>query len=309
MRPHTLFLLLSFALFCGAISLAQTRADPASLLADGTKLLKAGQLDEAVAVYEKAAALAPDSFEAQLALGRALDLKGSFEPARTHLGKAVELATPEERARALMAMGVSFAFERKASDAARHYQRLLDIQMEAKAYSDAAATANALGRLYLESGDTANARKWYETGYETARRQADLPGPQLDLWQLRWEHAQARIAARRGDAAEAARHAQAVRAIVEKGGENEQQRPVYNALEGYINFYGGDSRAAIAWLLKADETDVFALGMLGQAYERVNEPRNARDCYRKVMAILQHDLQVAFTRPLAGERLKALGPG
>ncbi len=280
--------------------------DPAQLLAEGLKSQKQGQLEQALAAYERAVALKPDSFDAQLALGKAFDWKMEWPSAREHFGKAIELAKGDERPPALGAMAVSFAFERRPRDAAAYYQRLYDLQIEAKDLNGAGETANALGRVYLECGDTANARQWYESGYETARRQRDLPGPLLDLWQMRWEHAQARIAARRGDRTSAARHLEEVRKIVEKGGANASAWPTYYALEGYLHFYAKDYRAAIASLEKADPSDAFVLGMLGQAYERAGDRAHARGCYVKVTAILEHNLQVAFSRPLALERLRAM---
>ncbi len=285
------------------------QSDPERLVADGQKLQRAGRLDDARALYEKAAAQKPDLFDAQLALGKALDLQFSYDTARDHLAKAIELARDDERGPALTAMGVSFAFERKPGDAAKYYQRLFDLYMNAKDFTDAGEAADAIGRVYLECGDPVNALKWYETGYETARRQSNLPGPLLQLWQLRWEHAQARIAARRGERAEANVHLEAVKAIAQKSGPNSDQWALYDALEGYVAFYAKNYRAAMAALAKSDQADAFVLAMLGQAYEQAHDPMRARECYQKVMAIVQHhDLQVAFARPLASERLKSL-PG
>ncbi len=280
--------------------------DPAQIVAQGLKLQREGQLDGALALYTRAVSQKPDLLDAQLALGKALDLKFSYAAARDHLAKAIELAEGDARVPALAAMANSFAFERRAADAATFYQRAFDLQAARKQLSDAGETANALGRVYLECGDSANARRWYETGYETATRQTNLAAAVLDLWRLRWEHAQARIAIRQGDRAGAARHLLAVKAIVEKGGQNADQWPVYFALEGYVDFHARQDRAAIAALLKADPNDAFVLAMLGQAYERAGDPARARECYEKVMTLLQHSLQVAFARPVAVERLKRI---
>ena len=145
---------------------------------------------------------------------------------------------------ALAAMGTSFAFEARPEDAARYYRRSFDAQMEAKDLAGAAGTANALGRVYLESGNTQKAEQWYRTGYETARRIPHMPAAQLALWDMRWAHAQGRIAARRGQRAQALQHAAAVKRLLPTVAD-ENQRAAYPYLVGYIDFYTRHYRTAI----------------------------------------------------------------
>ena len=95
------------------------------------------------------------------------------------------------------ALAISYVFEANTAEAARHYQQLFDDQVAAAALDGAAATANALARLYLETGDLAKAQAWYRTGYDTAKKLTGLPADQVDLWEMRWQHAQSRLAARR----------------------------------------------------------------------------------------------------------------
>src|SRR5439155_280709 len=116
---------------------------------------------------------------------------------RAELQHAIELAPENAKNDALAAMAISFAFESKADEAARYYQRIYDAQMQANDPAAAAATANALGRVFLESGRLDKAEQWYRTGYETSQRLSQRPRSQLTLWDLRWEHALGRIAARR----------------------------------------------------------------------------------------------------------------
>ena len=47
-------------------------------------------------------------------------------------------------------------------------------------------------------GDIDGAANWYKTGYDTAMRKTDMKDTDKNLWAFRWAHAQARIAARRG---------------------------------------------------------------------------------------------------------------
>ena len=106
-----------------------------------------------------------------LGLGNALDLAGQGTEARTHFTKAIAAASDDTRAQALTAMAISFAFEGNAREAATFYQQVYDKQTAAANFGAAAGTANALGRVYLETGDLANAKRWYQTGLEAAKRQ------------------------------------------------------------------------------------------------------------------------------------------
>lgn len=303
--PAVLWITSCLAL-AGALGGAQEGEDPVALVKEGQKLNRAGQQDEALALYERALKIDPKNFDAHLASGVALDLKGDYARARMHLQRAIDVAPEEARPQALGAMAVSHAFEKNAAEAARYYQQQFDLLMKAQRLDNAAATANAMARAYLESGDPTNAERWYRTGYETAQKLTGLPPDQVDLWALRWHHAQSRIAARRGNAAEAARHAAEVKAIVDKGGLNAQQEPAYQYLVGYNALYAGQYDTAIAELLKADQTDPFILGLLAQACEKKGDTVKAKEYYGRALQSNSHNLQSAFTRPLARQKLAQL---
>jgi tetratricopeptide (TPR) repeat protein len=285
---------------------AQTPTDPIELVKEGRKLNAAGKQAEALELYQRALKIDPALFDAHLAAGVALDLQGDYARARTHLQRAIENAPEGQRAPAVNAMAVSWAFEKKAADAAKYYEENFEAALGTQAYDTAAGVANALGRVYLESGDLDEAAKWYERGYQTSRKLTSLPPDQADLWELRWAHAQSRIAARRGDAAEAARHAATVKAIVDKGGLNAEQLPAYQYLVGYNALYAGQYDAAVADLLKADQRDPFITGLLAQAYEKKGDKARAREYYQLAMQSSGHNLQNAFTRPLARRKLAEL---
>lgn len=286
-------------------ALAQTPTDPMELVKEGRKLNAAGKQDEALALYARALDANPNLFDAHLAAGIALDLKGDYARARQHLEKAITLAPAEARGQALSTMAVSYAFEGKAVEAARYYQQQFDAQVKAGTLDGAAATANALGRVYLESGDLANAQKWYDSGYATAKRIANLPPDQVDLWELRHQHALSRIAARKGDAAAAAAHAASVKAIVDKGGINAENLPIYHYLTGYNALYLKQYDKAITELATADQRDPFILGLTAQAYEKKGDSAKAREFYERVMTSNAHNIQNAFSRPIARSRLAA----
>src|SRR5947199_5284038 len=191
--------------------------DPLELVKQARKLNSDGDQDGALALYRQALERSPDLFDAHLGAGIALDLQGNYKDARKHLARAIELAPDGGKNQALSTMAVSYAFERDTAGASRFYRQVFDRQESTQDLGGAAETANALGRIYLESGDFDNGSKWYQTGYETSRRQPRLPADQIDLWNLRWAHAQARIAARRGREQEARSHAATVKSLLDKG--------------------------------------------------------------------------------------------
>src|SRR5438876_10784784 len=237
-----------FAVATGAVA-SQTSGsagqatDPIELVKQARKLNSEGKQDEALALYRQALERSPDLFDAHLGAGVAFDLQGNYKDAREHFAKAIELAPDGSKNQALTAMGVSYAFEGDAAAASRFYRQVFDRQAAAQDLGGAAETANALGRVYLESGDLENAFKWYQTGYETSRRQPKLPADQIDLWDLRWAHAQARIAARKGNLQEARAQTATVKSLLDKG-TNEDQRIQYPYLAGYVALYAKDYQTA-----------------------------------------------------------------
>ncbi len=236
----------------------------------------------------------------------ALDLKLDFTRARRHLSRALELSSADDRPQVLSALAVSYAFEGKAREASTFYKRLLDAQTTTSDFAGAAATANALGRVYLETGEVADARRWYETGYEYARRQPEpeSAGAQLKLWEFRWIHARARLAARSGNKAEAARLAKDARALIAATPTLAEQAPAQQYLDGYVALYAKDYAGAIAALETADERDPFVLALLAQAWQGKGDATRARDTWQRVLAIGSHNLQNAFARPKAVKALR-----
>lgn len=293
----------SLALCVGPGVQGTGQSDPAALVKEAQKLESSGQRSEALERYRKALELDPARFDAHLGLGRVMDLEGKYGEARQHIQKAIDLAPESGQNAALSTMGVAYAFEGKAAESAKYYQKVFDRQMASGAHDAAAGTANALGRVYLETGDAGNAEKWYRTGYETSQKIDKRSSEDVDLWEMRWHHAQARIAARRKQFDAARKHADAVRALVEKGTLDEGQRAAYPYLVGYVALYEGKHDEAIAALSTADQEDPFVLSLLAQAYEHKKDQAKAQELYKQILEIGGHSLPVAFSRPLARKRL------
>jgi predicted Zn-dependent protease len=156
--------------------------------------------------------------------------------------------------------------------------------------------------VLLELGDPEGGLTWYRTGYQTAQRKPKLSTADRALVELRWEHAQSRIAVRRGNVAEAKRHLATVKTLVDKE-PNSDQRPQYAYLAGYVVYYAKDYRQAIVELQQGDQEDPFILLLLAQAYEHLGDKARAREFYQKVLASNSHAVNNAFARPIARRKL------
>jgi tetratricopeptide (TPR) repeat protein len=287
-------------------ALQEPTTDPVQLVEQSRTLTATGRLDEAFAKLERALALDPKSADAHLQMGVALDIDGRYSEARQHFDRALTLTDEQAREPIVGAIAVSYVFDGDVLNAARYYQKLFDRQMANSRFDEAAATANALGRVFLETGDIVKADLWYQTGRETAGKLSNLPGDQIDLWAMRWHHAQSRIAARRGDHETASREADALQDLLDKNALNQKQASIYQYLQGYDAFYAGAYDDAIASLLQADQRDPFILGLLAQAYEKTGDISTARAYYTKVLASNRHDIQNALARAVAKQRLAAI---
>jgi tetratricopeptide (TPR) repeat protein len=268
------------------------------------KLSHEGKQAEALTLYREVLDKSPDSYEANLESGVALDLKGDYAKAQEHFAKAVEVAPADSKQQSLRAMAFSYVFAGNARKASEAETQVFNLRL-AKGDSVAGAEAcNELARIYLELGDPENAYKWYKTGYDTVSRKPDLSDADKNLWLFRWESAQARVAVRRGNADEARRHIPAAKAALDKA-NNPNQAAFYPYLTGYVAFYSSDYKTAIADLQKAEQHDPFILVLLGQAYEKSGDAAQAKDYYRKVLEINTHNPTNAFARPLAKKKLES----
>jgi tetratricopeptide (TPR) repeat protein len=266
-----------------------------------------GDADQAISLFQQALQTNPQLMEAETGIGTILDLEGKYDDARKHLANAIELAKPEQKVGALKSLAMSYAFQKNCKDATRYEQQAFDSQMAATPpdYIAAAETADELARICIESGDYNAAEKWYKTGHDTAFKKADLTDAEKDLWNFRWEHAQARLAARRGKKAEAQKHVAAAKAIIDRGVIDKAQAAFLPYLVGYVAFYTGDYKTAIDQLQQANQRDPFILVLLAQAYEKSGQKDQAMDLYKKVLTFNVHNPTGAFSRPLAKEKVGA----
>jgi tetratricopeptide (TPR) repeat protein len=272
----------------------------------GQQLMREGKLDDALALYSQTLQTSPNSLPANIAAGSVLDLTGQGAEARQHFGKAIQVAdTPEHKAMAQRAMAMSYAFEGNCTKTVQYEQQVFNYYGSVKDFFRQGETADEAARVCIDSGDLDTAYHWYEIGHETGLKEPDIKPARRDLWEFRWEHAQARIAARRGNQAEAQKHVAAAKAILDNG-TNPEQAQFLPYLQGYVAFYAGDYKAALQELLKANQNDAFIQCMIGQTYEKLGDEEKALEYYRKASTAIAHNPAAAYAIPLARKKLSSL---
>jgi len=269
----------------------------------GQQMMREGRLDDALALYLETLQTSPTSVPANIAAGSVLDLKSQGEEARKYFHKAIEVAdTPERKAMAQRAMAMSYAFEGNCKRTVDHEQQVFDYYGSVKNFFQQGEIADEAARVCIDSGDLDAAYHWYQVGHDTGLKEPDIKPARQDLWEFRWEHAQGRIAARRGNRAEAQKHVSAAKAILDKG-TNSEQALFLPYLKGYVAFYGGDYKAALDELLKANQNDPFIQCLIGQTYEKLGDKDKALEYYRKASAAIAHNSTAAYAVPFAKKKL------
>jgi tetratricopeptide (TPR) repeat protein len=294
----------TLVLFSPAVLFAQTPArQQPEFIKQGQQLMREGKLAEALALYRQTLQSSPVSLPANIAAGDVLDLMGKGEDARKYFQKAIDVAEkPEQKASAERAMAMSYAFEGNCKKTIEFEQKVFDYYVSVRDFFQQGEIADEAARACIDSGDLDTALHWYQVGHDTGLKEPDIKPARVDLWNFRWEHAQARLAARRGNLAEAQDHVTAAKAILDKGAIPEQAQ-FFPHLRGYVAFYGQDYKTAVEELLKANQNDPFIQCLLGQTYEKLGERDKAIESYRKAAAAIAHNPPAAYAVPFAKKRL------
>jgi tetratricopeptide (TPR) repeat protein len=297
-------------LFPGSVArlLAQAPAQvstqqPPGFVSQGRQLIREGKPEQALELYQEVLKTTPDSVPANIESGSVLDLMLRGEEARRYFAKAIAVAdTPKNKAGAQRAMAMSYAFEANCAEAAKYEQLVFDFYGTANDFFQQGEIADEAARVCLDAGDLDAAEKWYQLGHETGLKEPDIKPDRRDLWNFRWEHARARIAARRADPTEAQKHVAAAKAILDKGTIPEQAR-FFPYLRAYVAFYGQDYKTALEQWKQADQNDAFIQCMLGQTYEKLGDEEKAFDYYRKAARASSHNPPAAYAVPFAKKKL------
>ncbi len=205
-------------------------------------------------------------------------------------------------------MAMSFAFDGDCKNTGKYEQMVFDYWVAQKDFYQQGEMANEAARVCIDSGDLDAAEKWYRTGHEAGMKQPDIPEGRKHLWDYRLEHALARIAARRGNKAEAEKHVAAAKAALDAmaaadAGLGNQQKGFFPYLTGYVAYYTGDYAKALADLQQANQGDPFIQCLIGMTEEKLGHQEKAMEAYRRAAQTTAHNPPAAFARPFARRKL------
>jgi tetratricopeptide (TPR) repeat protein len=277
-------------------------------LRQAQQLMRDGKLDGALAIYEKE--------NAHNQAGTVLDLMGKGGDARKHFQAAIDSAPDAAaKANAQRSMAMSYAFEGDCRNTVKYEQLVIGYwatreQAEPQnAFYQEGEMANEAARVCIDAGDLEAAETWYRRGTEMGLKEPGGQTHPASLWHFRLEHALARLEARRGDRAEAQKHVDAAKALLDGDPKMaEQQARFYPYLTGYVALYTGNFQQALADFEKAvampgNSADPFYQCLLGMTYEKLGEKEKALECYRKASTTTAHNPPAAFARPFARKKL------
>jgi len=282
--------------------------DPnAAQLRQAAQQMREGHEEQAVALAKDVVAKSPGSYQAHIALGNMLDFAGKYEEARAAFLQATALApAAENRDRALRAIAISYGFQADCPNVVKTEQPIYEQYISAKDFYNAGEVANELARLCFDAGSLDVAERWYRKGTEAGLQEPGIKPERTDLWHYRLEHALARLAAKRGNRADAGKHVAAAKALLERGNMPPQQKEYFPYLTGCVALFTGDAQGAVTDLLQGNQNDAYVLGLLAQAYEKLGQKDKALEYYRKVLASTTHNPTTAASRPAAKRKVSEL---
>lgn len=298
-------------LFLASMAFAQTTPPPApppeipEFQRRAQQLSRSGKLDEALAVYDAELKTSPDSAAAHNGAGVVLDLLGRTKEAKAHFHRAIELgATPVAKANARRALAMSYAFDNDCANTVKHEQMVADYWASVPDYFRQGEILNEAARVCIEAGAFDTAEKLYLRGEEAGLKEPNIAAARTALWKFRTQHALARLAARRNQPDVAQKHVAAARALLDGNPEMAKDQEIFFPyLTGYVAFYTGDAKTALADLQKARQDDPFIQVLMAQAHEKLGDKEQAKALYQKAASTTAHNPPAAYARPLAVKML------
>jgi tetratricopeptide (TPR) repeat protein len=241
-----------------------------------------------------------------------LDLEGKGAEARELFQKAIDTAnTPSAKANAERAMAMSWAFDGNCAKTGDFEQKVIDYwktqetENPDQAFYQEGEMADEAARVCIDAGDLDAAARWYRKGHDLGLMEPNISNDRRALWNFRYDHALARIAARRGNRAEAEKRIAAAKSELEKMTDlRAQQEQFLPYLTGYVAFYLGDYKTALADLQKANQSDAFIQCLIGETYEKLGDKDKALEYYRKAAEVRSHNPPAAYAKPFTRKKLQ-----
>lgn len=246
-----------------------------------------------------------------------LDTEGKTVAARVIFQRLIDsAATPATKAAAQRSMALSYGFDHDCANAVKYQEMVIAYWVtrekdEAQtAFSQQGTMANEAARVCIDAGKLDEAEKWYRKGSELGNKEPEPRTSPGSLWDYRLAHALARIAAQRGNKAEAQRQvAAARRALDSDTAMARTQERFFPYLTGYVALFTNDLKTAEADLsraiaLEGNSTDPFLHYLLAMTYEKTTRADKAKEFYQKAYDLATgHNPSAAFTRPAARKKL------
>lgn len=310
--PIVLALLFAAPEFLSAQSAGKGREQPANIR-QANELMRAGKTAEARAALQKELQENPTSAPA----ANLLDVLGATAEARQVFQKRIE-AAPDAAAKAVAqrALAMSFAFEGDCANVVKLEQQVIAYWVTREsaepqnAFYQQGELANEAARVCIDHGDLAAAEQWYRKGTELGLKEPEPKTHPKSLWDYRLAHALGRLAARRGDRAEAQQQIAIARKILDDDPKMaEQQERFFPYLVGYVALYTGNLKTAEAELTKTvaltgNQNDPFMNCLLAMTAEKLGQADRAKELYRKAYDLATaHNPPAAFVRPWARKKL------
>lgn len=259
-----------------------------------------------------------DPFQVALRDAGQLDTRGRTSEARAAFQRLIEsAATPAARAAAQRGMAMSYAFDGDCANTVRYeemviaYWKTRESEEPQNAFYQQGEMANEAARVCIDVGELATAEKYYRMGSELGLREPAPNTHSRNLWDFRLHHALGRLAARRGDKAEAKLQIEAARRSLDGADSamKSQQERFFPYLVGYVALYTNDLKTAETELTKAvamrgNERDPFMYALMAMTSEKLGQQEEAKAQYQKAYELaIAHNPPAAFVRPLARKKL------
>jgi tetratricopeptide (TPR) repeat protein len=267
------------------------------------------QAEKARAAFEKAQAIGPRTARMEAFLAGNDLLKGRYGKARASY-ESVEKSLPKGSVPFAIRFGVTFSHLYEGNvDAALESLRTYLAEYRAGGLDQQFPEVfiwNAMARINLENGRLDEAMKNYEKGYESVPG-SNLPEDQKQTWLGRLRHGKARVLAKMGKHKEAWAEAEAVKQMIEQGGDAAKQYwPAYHYLAGYVKLEAGEYAAAVEHLKQSDQKNPFDTLLLARALEKAGQKEEAKKAYQRVVDSQWPGIERPLAYPEAKKKAQAL---